>query len=302
LRLVPFAGISIALLAMAFACDSFDDAIDKAEPDASVADGAGTSDDAASDASDASQASDAAMTRSEAYRAAVLADEPLVYWRMGRVVSAGLVVPDETANQNDLLLNDPSDFTVDASGIFTDDPAIRFGGKTSYALATDSGALAFDGLAPFTIECWARRELDEAGDAGSFLQHLVSYVDGNSNEGTMSGYLLYFRFGENTFFEHGSLDAGAGTQVGGPLAAFDTWAHYAAVFDGTDVALFINGQQKNKLPVRGPLAARVSPFTIAKASNETARNFQGSMDEIAVYAKLLPTKTLIARYALGSGQ
>ena len=296
-----FALASAVGLTFFLACSSFEDA-----PPDDAADG-GSDSSSASDSNvgpavDASiDASDAGGTRSDQYRALVLSDNPLVYWRMNRVASAGIVVPDETANKNDLLLINTTDILTDVSGVFPGDRAVRFGGDTAHALATSSAPLAFDGVAPFTFELWARRELSDAGDAGSFLQHLVSSVDGNSNNGTLSGFLLYLRFGENTFLEHGSLDAG-NIQIGTSLVTFGEWAHYAVVFDGSDLALFVDGQQKGKQTVKGPLLPRVAPFTIAKASNESVRNFQGSMAEIAVYGKQLPAKTIIDHYALVVGQ
>jgi hypothetical protein len=285
------------------ACASFDDAPGTA-PDAggdgplSSADGG--SDDGPSTPTDASDAG----TRSARYRAAVLGNGPLVYWRMGRIESA-IIVPSEVS-ANPLVLGGGSDFQIGVPGIFDDDPAIRFGGQAGHAVAGFSEALAFDGSSPFTIECWARRELDDAGDAGSYFQHLVSYVDGFTTPGpsTQNGYLLYLRVDSPpaTYAGYGAVDGGA-VERSGRLVAPGDWAQYAMVFDGNSLQLFIDADPGTAAGVKGVLEPRVpaTKFTIARASNEALRHFQGAIDEVAIYPTALSPAVLAEHIAIVRG-
>jgi hypothetical protein len=294
-RFALFASTLTASFGIAIACGSFEEASEKAEPDGgpspdgSVVDGG---------------AGDAPATLSTRYRDAVLADQPLAYWRMGKV--DGIVVPDETGGNNGLVLGGTGDVATNGEGIFADDRAIRFGGKSGHAIPSVPTAFLFNGNEPYTIELWARRELDTAGDAGSFFQHVVGYVDGYTtpSPSTQNGYLLYLRPSDPpaTYAGHGSNvpDAGA-IQAGGELVPPGVWAHYAMVFDRISMTLYIDGARKGSVAVKGPLQTRSSPFTIAKASNENNRYFQGSIDEVAVYGRDLDAVSLAKHYALAKG-
>src|SRR5262249_47616682 len=78
---------------------------------------------------DATSSSDAGSPdASSTYARMILADGPLAYWRMGALVSGGIV--DETGNGNDLS-PDGSGFDLQAPGAIAGDPdtAAGFGGS-----------------------------------------------------------------------------------------------------------------------------------------------------------------------------
>jgi hypothetical protein len=122
--------------------------------------GTGTTSPAGGDAGAEPNGSDAGRGNEptvSAYPTAVLEAEPLAYWRMG--VASGVSVPDESGNDNALVLQGGGyELGVEGAIRADDDTAIRFDGESSFAIVTDSSAFAFENAAPFTLEAWALRE------------------------------------------------------------------------------------------------------------------------------------------------
>lgn len=296
-----FALLSASGVACFLACSSFEDSPDgaTADPDASSTDVALTdavvSDDAPDPGRDAGDSG--SLTQSAKYRAAVLADDPIAYWRMGKVES-GVSVVDEKNNVNPLLLTG-TDFTPDAAGVFDDDPAVWFGGASN-ASPIDPLPFGFTGKAPFTLECWARRELPDGGGSEQSYQHLISNVEGSSTApdgSTMNGYLLMTRTLDpvGTYASHGAL-AGGPIEAKGPFVGDGEWGYVAMVMDGTNITVYVNGVAGETQAVKGNITTRVSAvLTIAKASND-ARWFRGYLDEVAIYSRALPAKNILAHY------
>ena len=77
------------------------------------------------------------------------------------------------------------------------------------------------------------------------------------------------------------------------------WAHYAAVVDAISVSLYVAGTFASSEPITGPITARTVPFTVARASNESAYFFKGELDELAVYPRALSVAEVAAHAALG---
>jgi hypothetical protein len=234
-----------------------------------------------------------ATTASDSYRAAILADHPLVYWRMGQV-SAG-AVPDETGSENVLVLQGGGHELGRPGALPGADTAIGFDGVKSFAIATDARALDFVELSAFTLECWARRETGGT----SYFQHLLSNVDGVAND--RDGYALYLLpepaqgDAARSVFERDRPAADLG--VWGGLGKASVWAHYVAVFDGQSVALYVNGSLANTVAASGNLAARKTPFSVARGAGD-ANFFKGALDEIAIYPTALEPAAIARHFAL----
>ncbi|HMI83190.1 MAG TPA: hypothetical protein VK550_03800 [Polyangiaceae bacterium] len=154
------------------------------------------------------------------YPGVVLADGPFAYWRMG--IRSGSTVPDESGHQNELVLQGGG-HSLGVPGAIAGDgnTAIRFDGVNSYATAVRPRDFDFPGGAPFTIECWARREPLADGGEGAYFQHLMgSSAGGPPNR---NGFLLYIlpAAGANSSYTAFDYDVPDGDQVGmqGPLVA-----------------------------------------------------------------------------------
>jgi hypothetical protein len=242
-----------------------------------------------SDAGGDAQADDGPDAADDGYRAVVLADAPIVYWRMNGI-SASDEVQDEVGTGNTLFLQGGGHSLTDG---IAGDRAIHFDGANSFAKAANPTPFDFAEGAPFTLECWAR--LDDVSDGGQETQlfrHLAGKTDGYV-EGA-SGYLLFVsRTGGTT--GGGVYFGDAGTVVEGPRPAFGDWAHYALVYDGESIALYVNAIEQ-KLAVSSRLRSRPGDFIVGRdPRGPTAGHWPGDIDEVAVYAKAL-TFQQIARH------
>src|SRR6185295_12347408 len=92
------------------------------------------------------------------------------------------------------------------------DTAIRFDGVSSYATAVRPRDFDFPASAPFTIECWARREPLADGGDGAYFQHLL----GNSAGGppNRNGFLLYMLPTASAPYAGFEYDVPDGGQIG----------------------------------------------------------------------------------------
>jgi hypothetical protein len=233
-----------------------------------------------------------------AYRVAILADQPLVYWRMG-ISGMASIVPDETGGGNDLVLQG-SGHTLGHAGAIKDDDdtAIRFDGTQSYARASDARALDFAGGDAFTLECWAMRE---PLDGGSYFPHLLGNMESTTNR---NGYILYTvprpGGGESarTVFEYNAPDSG---QLGasGPLATEMKWTHYVAVHEGVHVHLYMDGTLVETKTILGIVRKRTSPFLIGRAPNTNNGFWPGPIDEVAIYGKALTIAQILNHRDIG---
>ena len=181
----------VAVLSYFVACSSYgssDDAPALApERDASTpTDANAATDGATSPDSDDDTGTDAASGPSAAYRAAVLADSPLAYWRFAEKKGSPALASEVGAH---FLLAGPSSPELAQPGLFADaGAAIRFGGGTGQRVVAST--VPIDIPNPMAIEAWIF--------AGSPADSVSRMVLGRSN-GTHS-YFLYTYNGD-LFFE-----------------------------------------------------------------------------------------------------
>jgi hypothetical protein len=230
------------------------------------------------------------------YEETVLADEPLVYWRMA--IDGGVVVPDETGGGNDLVLQGSGHhFGVSGAIAGDSDPALGFDGAGSFAVASDARALDFADGAAFTLEGWARR----VNGGESYFQYLFANVQGTA--GSRNGYLLYLLpepasdDGRRATFEYDQPGNELGISAG--LPAEGEWAHYAATFAAGVASIYVNGTLADSSPIDGSIATRTAAFSVGRSSDANDSFFKGDLDELAVYPRALPLKTIARHAAFG---
>lgn len=278
----------------ALACSSFSAADAPALPEA----GTLPADGSAGDAEIPADAAPAADAGTSAYRAAVLGAGPIGYWRMGSV-GPGNDVPDEIG-RHPLLLEGGGHQVAVPGAIPADDganQAVRFDGVGSYARVTDAAAFDFAKGAPFTVECWARREGPEGG--GDYFQNLVGKIEGF--DPNARGYVLYVAPREPAN-EIGGLmanyDASAGV-FGHPAVAAGVWAHYALVFDGAALTLYVDGSVKQARALTNELPVRTGDLIVGRDPRELNSYWSGAIDEIAIYPRALSLAQIMDHHALG---
>jgi hypothetical protein len=235
--------------------------------------------DAAIDAADAALAS--------RYAAAVLADQPIAYLRLGDSPP-----PDGgTPTLTDLVA--PGRLTIvrgsprfgDVGALAGDpDHALGFSGSDFVQFGQ---AFGFPGTAPFTLEFWAK----PANSTG--FEHLFTKQDRGPTP-VKEGYAVWWTNGSFGFerFEDGGIRA-----TSGPASAPSGYTYIVATYDGATMRLYLDGQLTSP-GTNDPrsLSDPIAPPILAAASTVGEAAFVGSIDELAIYDKVLLDTRIVAHF------
>jgi hypothetical protein len=214
-----------------------------------------------------------------AYAAAVLADNPLVYLRLGE--SAGTQASDKSGHGNDAAYL--GSVTRSIPGAIAGDPdtAVRFDGSDS-ALIRLVASFDFDGSKPFSLELWVRPEGTIDGDFNDLLGH-----------GGFSSWALFMQ--SNVLKFQRSTDNGATWEGPWYTTQLSTarFAHVVGTFDGSSMHLFVDGLDVNSAAAHLVLPTSTDPV-------EMGAHFPGSLDEVAIYDHVLAADRIKAHHQIGA--
>ena len=178
------------------------------------------------------------------------------------------ITPDATEFGNDGILRNEPSVVEGVSGT-----AVEFGHGSSLAFEqSDSLDITDGGL---TLECWVRPgEPQDGGDAQTYI-----------SKGGRQYLLKRRRAGRDGYLEF-VFNAGGGWQVADapvPDDWTDGWHHLAGVWDGTEMRLYVDGEQ------RGSSAAFDGSLTHVDAPTEVAPGVADgtAMDEVRIYDRAL---------------
>lgn len=214
------------------------------------------------------------------YAAAVLADNPLAYWRLGE--KSGIVAANQKGTNPGTYVGAP---TLGVAGAIARDPdtAVTLDGATQSVSVADSSPFLFAGALPFTVETW----INHVPDAS--FRRVVSCEDAGG-----LGWQLFSSVGDYGFLRKD----GGGTATAEVFASVPAgWQYVVATYDGTNLRLYRAGGL-----VAGPVAsAQVIPvggqnFFLGRGL--AGPRFNGSLDEIAIYSYALSAGQIAAHFAL----
>ncbi|MGH9103700.1 MAG: LamG-like jellyroll fold domain-containing protein, partial [Acidimicrobiales bacterium] len=216
---------------------------------------------------------------SPGYEAAVLADHPLAYWRLGES-QASAPAADSSGNGNTGTYSS-SGVTLGAQGAIAGDAntAATFDGSSGGMTAPDTSALRLNGS--FSIELWAKQ--------GSF----DNTYPGLLYKGDDSGYLIYEKPDGTLSFKRNDTEA---TTTPGALVA-GHYHYYVVTYDGTSLDWYVDGKLDSSTPESYPTNTATDALAIGKGDdfgNDT-------IDEVALYAGALAPSTVSAHYQAGEG-
>ncbi len=221
------------------------------------------------------------------YQAAILADSPGGYWRLGE--TSGTTAADSSANANDGTYLGP--FALGAPGALAGDP------DTAVDLSAGGHARVETPYRPFvngstrSYEGWACREEPDSFDP---------FFSG-SRKGASPGLYTSEAKPKRVYFD-ARLQGGTAA-VSWPAAVPDVgeWFHWTLVFDETanTAELFINGSSEGTRVVTEPYHKHAGEFRIGNYPDN--KGWNGVLDEVAVYEQALPAPTICAHHAAGGG-
>ncbi len=218
-----------------------------------------------------------------AYRAAVLADTPLGYWRFDE--ASGTTAKDEVGAHDGTY---SGTLSLGAPGAIL--------GESSTALTLTDGqvsmgdAFGFVGRAPFSVEAWIKPSVVDTAYRNIYSK-LTTYP--------RTGHFMWIRMTEGVALERnvdygtdGGLQQAVGEQGGAPL---DAWTHIVVTYDGTTLRIYVNGTDSGSDTSTLSLTATSAPFLVG-AAPDVGGPFVGAIDEVAVYGAALPPARVAAHY------
>lgn len=234
------------------------------------------------------------------YKAAVLGDQPTAYWRLGEQAGGvGLpVATDERHRFDGSYQGGPTLGVAHPLGgdggschrNVDDNTSADFDGLVTQPLGqwidvADGDALAFPGLAAFSLEAWIH-------------PHNLNTVTRRvfSKEGTDGGYLIGVR-SDGLFFSR--YANGLWSTLQAPVDAAN-WMHVLATYDGTTMRLYVNGALVAERASALELPTERENLSIG-AKQGKWRYFAGGLDELAIYDHALSADRAYAHWSVGTG-
>ena len=219
---------------------------------------------------------------SSSYSNAVLSDGPSGYWRLGE--KNGTTANDASGGdpgtyRNGALLGQASLLPADPANA-----AVRFDGTNDYVNIPSSGSLS--PAAKVSVEAWIKpNALPSTGNFASVASKPESYslqFNGPKIEFTIMQSKVRRR-----------LQAAAGAIAVGQAY------HVLGTYDGATQRLYVNGAEVASAALTGAITTNANPLDIASWS-EGSEAFNGTIDEVAVYASALPAARVKAHYDAGT--
>jgi hypothetical protein len=244
------------------------------------------SDRAATDGGD-SAAIDAGGSR---YAAVVLADTPLLYYRLGETDLTKAAFDSSksarpAAFKGAMVCGLPGAIANDS------DTACRFDGNTT-AVFVGSGPTFGGSPGPsYSLEAWAH-PTDVAGPAG----HVVAAVEQESND----GYSIFFYLDRSPRLER-ETPMGTDGIVAPPISGA-AFVHLVGTFDGTTQRLYVDGALAQQAASSKTFPGNDNaPFAIGANSQADTNRFVGEIDEVALYDHVLTPERIKLHHDVGRG-
>jgi hypothetical protein len=121
-----------------------------------------------------------------------------------------------------------------------------------------------------TLEAWIKRMVDNQHET-----RIISKWEGNT------GYELLL----STLKDSQSLEfrLPVGTLKSARPLATDRWYHVAAVYDGHEMQLFVNGKPDCSMLAHGYIQNTDYPLVLGKSSDENSSYFKGDIDDVRIW-------------------
>jgi hypothetical protein len=211
------------------------------------------------------------------YKATVLADRPLSYWRLDE--TSGTIAGDQTVANPGTYVSP----ALGSPGLIASEPtnsAVGFNGTSSDVRIGQSGALNF--TTALTLEAWiSPTTLPPAGSARSILSKPGSYAL------QLNGSALAF-----TVVEFGVRNTVSAPQ--GSVAAGGVY-HVVGTYDGVNERLYVNGVQLAVVPLAGSPEQTLGGMHIGSWDG-SSEFCAGTIDEAAVYPAVLSPERIVAHF------
>src|SRR2546427_9891228 len=227
----------------------------------------------------------ATPTTPPGYRASVLADHPVAYWRLNEATGAVMVAA--SGNGNDgayagaVTLGQPGALASDGG------TAVGFGPGGGAASVASTPSLQVN---PVTIEIWINKRAE---------MEYGAYVSKNFAPGSGSGtgwfQLLNDHHSGRIAFR---VTEDNPTLVSSKILGLHTWYYVVATYDGTTAKLFIDGKLDSSIAFAAIAKQTTDPLYIGRRADGLFTN--AVLDEIAIYPTALSSDRIAAHWRAAS--
>jgi hypothetical protein len=227
-----------------------------------------------------------------AYAEAVLASKPTAYWRLADM--QGPTAEDATGSAHQGTYEDgvalylPGPAGKGMAAAENTNRAAHFAGGRLRASLDEIGAT-------YTVELWAWNGLpDNARPVTGYLFSRGAEKDalapgdhlGIGGTSVARGCLLFFNGNKANQVVTGN----------NPLAP-KSWNHMALVRDEAKVAIYLNGQAEPEVVGEAAVTRTAGDPIFIGGRSDNYANFEGKIDEVAIYPRALPAAEIVAHYA-----
>jgi hypothetical protein len=221
----------------------------------------------------------------QGYRAAVLADQPISYWRLGE--KPGATVARDEMRAHDATYGAGVGLGAPGALLSDSDTAAHFDPSVPSAYITVPGdAFHFEGTVPYTIEAWIRPDAQlPACGYPMVIQDVAS-------DGTGDGWSMFINPDRKIIFNR--KRAGVTNGPTSTIALGAGYLHVVGAYTGTTLLLYINGQVVDQTDSATPLPPRAAHTQIAADTNHPC--YAGDIDEVAIYGGALSADQVHRHY------
>jgi glucose/arabinose dehydrogenase len=218
------------------------------------------------------------------YRAQVLGDGPVGYWRLGE--TGGTSAADETGANPGTYQAGPT-LGVGGALASNSNTAASFNGSNQYVDVPSSASLNL--TSAVTVEAWAKPAvMPGVGNTGTLAM-----------KATDPPYSYWLQVTDNDRAKFGVGVGGVNRPISaGGVVAPGSWYHLVGTYDGTTERLYVNGALVASQPLTGALGTVAGNFRIG--TTRSSEWFNGAIDEVAVYNKALTPAQVQAHYIAGA--
>ncbi len=216
--------------------------------------------------------------------AAVLADAPVSYWRLGE--TSGTTASDERSNNPGTYQNSPTLGATSLLATDTANKAVSFDGTNDSVKVPNSSSLQFP--TTLTLEAWIKpTSLPSAGSFATIINKTEAFAL------QFNGPRLELRINQGE--EKRRLQAPEGAIVAGQTY------HVVGTYDGSAERLYVNGTLVAGAALTGSVNTNSNALYIG-SSDGSGNLYKGTIDEPAVYNTALNGTRIGAHYEAGSGK
>lgn len=215
------------------------------------------------------------------YADEVLADSPLVYWRLGDTL--GAVATDESGNGRPGTYS--GTYTQGAAGATSDGDGSVLLGSTG-RVSIDAAAWA-SGASAFSVEAWFKTAQTGVG----WIAHRLSGFD--------ERYAWSLVVSESTLFAYLNQSPTGLSPVGNTATGVNegNWHHVVATWDGADWALYVDGSHAGTVAAALANSDVAAPIAVGHQPQAWSKTAVTCVDEFAYYDTALSPERIAAHYA-----